>query len=145
MTRRVSLFLVFFLLAAPALYAQEGRIISAEGSEKPAPWTKKEKRSAIARRTLRKTSEASFHLIRLAGAEKPHYHKDHDLTASILRGSVQVHLAGKVFHAGPGDVIEIPRGMVHWVENSGSEPSVAYAVFTPPFDGKDEVPVRRAS
>ncbi len=145
MIRSFTLVFLLLCLAAPAAQAEQGRIISAENRTKPAPWTASEKKAPVARRTLKQTSEASYHLIRLAGAEAPHIHQNHDLVVSILRGESRIYLGGKAFTAGRGDVIEIPRGMPHWVENAGSGPCVAYAVFTPPFDGKDEIPVNPAS
>jgi mannose-6-phosphate isomerase-like protein (cupin superfamily) len=48
-----------------------------------------------------------------------------------------MHLADRVIDVGPGDVIDVPRGVVHWAENVGDGASEAYAVFAPPFDGKD--------
>ncbi len=40
-----------------------------------------------------------------------------------------------------GDVVYIPRGIVHYYVNSASEPTVAFVTFSPPFDGKDYIPV----
>jgi mannose-6-phosphate isomerase-like protein (cupin superfamily) len=42
---------------------------------------------------------------------------------------------------GPHSVIYIPRGTPHSMRNTSGHPSAAYAVFVPPFDGKDRVPV----
>ncbi len=39
-----------------------------------------------------------------------------------------------------GDILFIPRGSAHYFVNTFSEPSVALAVFSPDFDGKDSIP-----
>jgi mannose-6-phosphate isomerase-like protein (cupin superfamily) len=36
----------------------------------------------------------------------------------------------------------VPRGTVHAFRNTGKEPAVSYAIYTPPFDGKDREPVQ---
>jgi quercetin dioxygenase-like cupin family protein len=40
-----------------------------------------------------------------------------------------------------GDVVFIPRDTVHYFTNASPYPAIALVVFTPPFDGKDTVPV----
>lgn len=100
-------------------------------------WTADELSRDIAVKTLRTTPEASFHLIRLKGAEPPHVHDRHDLTVFILSGTSVVHFKDRAVSIEPGELIDIPRGVWHWAENLGQDPTHAYAVFTPPFDGKD--------
>ena len=39
-----------------------------------------------------------------------------------------------------GDAAVIPRDRVHWFAQSGDEPAVTLAVFTPPLDAPDSVP-----
>lgn len=41
----------------------------------------------------------------------------------------------------PDDVVFIPRAVVHYFVNTDSEPAVAFVVLSPPFDGKDTIPV----
>ena len=42
-----------------------------------------------------------------------------------------------------GDIVYIPRGTVHYFVNTASEPTVAFVVFSPPFDGKDTAPAEK--
>lgn len=102
-----------------------------------APWTAEERARGMAVRSLKVTQETSHHLIRLRTAEPPHTHEFHDLTVYVLQGRAMVHLAGQTILVRPGDVIEIPRGVIHWAENLGPGDSLVYAIFNPPFDGKD--------
>jgi mannose-6-phosphate isomerase-like protein (cupin superfamily) len=39
-----------------------------------------------------------------------------------------------------GDIVHIPRGIPHYYVNTDLEPTVAFVIFAPPFDGKDNVP-----
>jgi mannose-6-phosphate isomerase-like protein (cupin superfamily) len=103
-------------------------------------WTAEELAKPIAVRRLRATAETSVSLIRLMKAEQPHIHKDHDLVVVLLSGSARLHLGERTVAVHPGDVMEIPRGVVHWAENTGPEASEVYAVFSPPYDGHDNLP-----
>ena len=137
--RSIAISILYCLMTACADH-QHGRIMTSEGIRR-ASWTDEELSKQIAVRGLGKTSEASFHLVRVVGAEKPHIHEQSDLTTFVLSGRVRMHLADRVAIMGKGDVIEIPRNVVHWVENLHPEGSVAYVIFTPPFDRKDVKPV----
>jgi mannose-6-phosphate isomerase-like protein (cupin superfamily) len=118
-----------------------GRVITTLPDAVDPLWTEAELAKPIAVRRLRATTETSISLIRLAGAEQPHIHKDHDLVVVLLAGQARVHLGDHVVEVHPGDVMEIPRGTVHWAENTGASASEVYAVFSPPYDGRDNLPV----
>jgi mannose-6-phosphate isomerase-like protein (cupin superfamily) len=115
-----------------------GRVISPSGVIERGDWTEEELKMELAIRHLRRTEQLSFHRVRALGAEKPHVHDRHDLTVFVLSGSVLVHLGDQTVRARAGDVIDIPKGVPHWVENeNGAAASEAFNVFSPPFDGKD--------
>ena len=42
---------------------------------------------------------------------------------------------------GPGPILYAPRHTRHAFTNESAQPATAYAIFTPPFEGKDRVPV----
>jgi quercetin dioxygenase-like cupin family protein len=117
--------------------ADMGRLLTSTGIAPKVEWTAEEQQKDIAIRELSRSASASVHLVRARGAEKPHTHDEHDLIVMLVSGSVRAHLGDQVLDAHPGDVIQIPRGLPHWVENTGSEPSLSFAIFSPPFDGKD--------
>ena len=130
---------VLFILSIIAVVSLSPQQSAAEGNE-PSPnvqWTTDELARNVAVKTLRTTAEASFHLIRLKGTEPPHVHDHHDLTVFIFSGTSVIHFKDRSVSMGPGELIDIPRGVWHWAENLGHDPTHAYAVFTPPFDGKD--------
>jgi mannose-6-phosphate isomerase-like protein (cupin superfamily) len=41
----------------------------------------------------------------------------------------------------PGSILYVPRGTVHAFTNQSGAPAASYAIYFPPFDGKDRVPV----
>ena len=131
------LFLIFALVVCALQKFQRGTVISPEKGFSRIEWTKEEKAQDLGVRTIRQTKQASYHLIRLKGVEKPHVHDTHDLVVFILSGNGIIHFDKHSTKIKPGDVIEIPQGEIHWGENTGSLPCELYAVFTPPFDGKD--------
>lgn len=118
-----------------------GRVITTLPDPINPLWSPAELEKSIAVRRLRATAETSVSLIRLAGAEQPHIHKDHDLVVVLLSGSARLHLGNRTVEVHPGDVMEIPRGVVHWAENIGPGASEVYAIFSPPYNGLDNIPV----
>lgn len=112
------------------------RTITAQGSL-PVEWTDEQLAQPIAIQTLRSTPEASHHWVRARGAEKPHVHDRTDMTVFIVSGNVIMHIGARHVTAAPGDVIDIPRGTPHWVENVHPEASIAYAIFSPALDPGD--------
>jgi mannose-6-phosphate isomerase-like protein (cupin superfamily) len=135
------LFVMMTLLLAGCGSTVGGRVISPESDVSDFAWTAEEMAKPIAVRRRHATAETSVSLIRLAGAEQPHIHKDHDLVVMLLSGSARLHLGQRIIDVRPGDVMEIPRGVVHWAENTGSSASEVYAIFSPPYDGQDHLPV----
>ena len=134
---RPSLMTIVCLLFASCQSIPKGRVVLPYGMEKPVKWTRAEKRQNLAVRQLNATRMASFHMIRLKGAEKPHVHDDHDLKVFMVSGKGMVHVGDLEYTMLPGEALEIPKGLVHWAENQAKDASVVYATFTPPFDGKD--------
>lgn len=122
---------------SPAAVLDEHRLLSSAGAAPKVEWTAEEQQKDIAIRELSRSASASLHLVRARGAEKPHTHDEHDLVVVLLSGSVRAHLGDQIIDAQAGDTLTIPRGLPHWVENTGADPSLSLAVFSPPFDGKD--------
>jgi mannose-6-phosphate isomerase-like protein (cupin superfamily) len=90
---------------------------------------------------LGRDEHTSHHLVHIRGAEVPHRHDTHDLVVVILRGHGQMLLGPDRRPVGEGSILYIPRGTVHSFANESKEPAAAYAIYTPPFDGKDKVDV----
>ncbi len=131
--------LLLFSSCAPAEFSRawHGRLIMPGQVVDHVPWVSSETKSDVAIRKLRNTVDASFQIVRLNTAEKPHVHATHDLTVFVLKGRALMHLAGQTIKVKAGDVIDIPRGVPHWVENKSKSGSEVFAVFTPAFDGRD--------
>lgn len=93
---------------------------------------------------LQKNETQSFHLVQIRTREMPHRHLEHDLAVTVLRGEGVLHVGERSLPMQPGDVAVVQRGEAHWFENRGDEVSAAFVVFTPPYDGKDNVPLAPA-
>jgi mannose-6-phosphate isomerase-like protein (cupin superfamily) len=141
--RLILILLSLALIGCGSAPAPRGRVITTLPDPVDPLWSEAEQAKPIAVRRLRSTAEISISLIRLAGAEQPHIHKDHDLVVVLLSGQARLHLGNRTVDVRPGDVMEIPRGVVHWAENTGPGASEVYAIFSPPFDGRDNLPVPR--
>jgi quercetin dioxygenase-like cupin family protein len=88
-----------------------------------------------------RTETASYHVVQVRDREAPHRHVTHDLTVVLLRGRGTLVLAGRRIPVRAGDAYLVPRGTVHSFVNDGRERAVTLAVFTPPLDAPDTVPV----
>ncbi|HCY19508.1 MAG TPA: hypothetical protein DHU69_07100 [Deltaproteobacteria bacterium] len=86
---------------------------------------------------LFKNEDASHFIIQIRDREKPHIHEAHDLTVVIKKGKGILHLGKDKLPMRRGDIVFIPREILHYFVNTSSEPAIAYVIFTPFYDGKD--------
>jgi mannose-6-phosphate isomerase-like protein (cupin superfamily) len=84
---------------------------------------------------------ASHHIVQVRDREAPHIHREHDGTVVLLRGQGFLMMGQSRLDLTSGDVVFIPRNTPHYFVNTSPEPAAAFVVFSPPFDGKDIVPV----
>ena len=61
----------------------------------------------------------------------PHIHPDQDEFIYILSGQFELMLAGETKHAGPGDLIRMPRGVPHGIFNKSGADVRALFYVTP--------------
>jgi mannose-6-phosphate isomerase-like protein (cupin superfamily) len=90
---------------------------------------------------LGRGQDVSHHIVQVRDRESPHIHKMHDGTVVMMKGSGYLMMEDGRMDLSVGDVVFIPRGVVHYYVNSASEPTVTLVIFSPPFDGKDYLPV----
>lgn len=90
--------------------------------------------------TLGQSQGASHHIVQIRDRESPHLHKVHDGTVIVLQGRGYLVMDTRRITLTAGDIVHIPRGVPHYYVNSDLEPTVAFVIFAPPFDGKDNVP-----
>lgn len=80
----------------------------------------------------------SINLLSVKGAVPDHYHERHEETVLIEFGSGTMRLGDKKVRVAAGDLMHIPKGVVHgFVPDSGGVRVVS--IFAPAFDGKDRV------
>ena len=101
-------------------------------------WTQAQKQQPIALQHLSRSAHSSSHYILLNGAEQPHYHDNHDLSVTLIKGESIIHFEDRAVTVKAGDVVFIPKGTYHWAENTSEEGCEIHAVFSPAFDGKDK-------
>lgn len=66
----------------------------------------------------------------------PHYHEAVDEVVYGLAGVLKSTVNGTVHRIGPGDVLAIPRGAVHYHANNGDEDARTLVVLTPDSIGR---------
>jgi quercetin dioxygenase-like cupin family protein len=78
-------------------------------------------------------SAALFEFDVPAGRPVPaaHSHDHYEETLYGLRGTLTWTVDGEVIEVGPGEVLAIPRGVVHRFENRGDDTATQLAVVTP--------------
>jgi quercetin dioxygenase-like cupin family protein len=94
---------------------------------------------------LVESEEFSAYLLQFRTGEPRHIHCGHDQTFIVYRGQGEIYIDDQRRVCRPGDVFHIPRGTPHYCVNTASEPLVVVNLFTPPFDGKDRIPLPRGS
>lgn len=92
--------------------------------------------------TFGQSQSASHHVVQIRERESPHMHKAHDATVMIVRGRGYLVMDTRRINLTAGDITHIPRGVPHYYVNTDLEPSVAFVIYAPPFDGKDNIPVK---
>jgi len=83
----------------------------------------------------------SQHVVWIVDREVPHRHDTHDLFVVLLRGHGTMRLGDEERPIGERSILYVPRGTPHAFRNESGAPALAYAVYSPPFDGVDRVPV----
>ncbi len=92
---------------------------------------------------IERSAAASVHLVQVRGEVAPNLHERHEELVILHRGEGRLRLGDREAIAmRAGSFVLVPRGVVHGFKSTGAEPAVALAIFTPPFDGKDRVPVK---
>jgi quercetin dioxygenase-like cupin family protein len=94
---------------------------------------------------LLESEEFSAYLVQFRSGESRHIHRTHDQTFIVYRGHGEIYINDRRRPCQPGDVFHIPRGTPHSCVNTGPQPLVVVNIFTPPFDGKDRIPLPRES
>jgi mannose-6-phosphate isomerase-like protein (cupin superfamily) len=70
---------------------------------------------------------------------KPHYHASHAEQVVVLSGEADMMLGDQKLHIKAGDVIIIPKGVVHSVIVTSKDPLKIVSVQAPYFDGTDRI------
>jgi mannose-6-phosphate isomerase-like protein (cupin superfamily) len=75
----------------------------------------------------------TFYVAKIAeGAEvKTHYHKTHDETVYVLRGSGKMLVNDKWVDVKPGTIHFNPMNKIHSTKNVGKEDLVIFSIFSP--------------
>jgi len=90
---------------------------------------------------LARDADTSQHLVAIRDREELHRHERHAIAVVLLEGHGRMHVAGVEREVGEGSILYVPRGVVHAFINESAAPAVAYVVYSPPYDGRDRVPV----
>jgi quercetin dioxygenase-like cupin family protein len=114
-----------------------GAIISPGIDKRQITWSDAEKNDVFIIKKLQTFVGNSTHAARVNGKSDARIHDMHDMTVSVLSGSLHIRLAGKWLTAQAGDVIEIPRGSSYEFDRRGSQAAELYMSYYPPFNGKD--------
>ena len=145
-SRALPLFLLLALVLfacapAPRLYLQYGKDFTESNLGKILAENPLRPGENIRITNLGQAQDVSHHIVQVRDREVPHIHKNHDGTVVLMKGRGYLMLENRRLELTVGDTVFIPRGSVHYYVNSASEPGVAFVVFSPPFDGKDIIPV----
>ena len=126
---------LFMIVAISGCVRSGGRILTPAGRE-PTQSDAGQSKSGVVLEQLRSEEGASFHILHVHTEQPPQTMSEHDVVLFVVQGKLKLHLGDKEFMIHVGDVVEIPRGTTHWVQNAASSESIAYLIVTPPFSSK---------
>ncbi len=138
----IMIVLIPFLFSACASVGasksgKSGTLIFPEATMKSVDWTAEDLKQPVAIKNLRTTTQASYMIVRLNESETPHVHENHDLVVVMWKGKGTLFISDSKHELKPGDIVEIPRGVRHWVEKPEKGICEAYVISVPPYDPKD--------
>lgn len=81
-------------------------------------------------------------LVQVRDREPLHYHADSDVTVFLLRGRGVLKLGRRELPVTAGDVLHIPRGVIHAYINKGTEVAVAVVSYSPAPSAEDRVLIK---
>jgi mannose-6-phosphate isomerase-like protein (cupin superfamily) len=126
-----------------------GSLIRPEEPGGQPQWSERERNQPVALRNVRRSDQASFHLLRLRAEQPAYAHDRSDLVFMVLAGNMEMTVSGEAIELSPGDVVEVPRGTPYALRNQGEAPGSAYLIFTPALAADDRRlvrgPIRRES
>jgi quercetin dioxygenase-like cupin family protein len=70
-------------------------------------------------------------LVPPGGGPPPHIHRREEETFYLQQGTLTIQAGGETLHASPGDVVYLPRGIVHCFRNTGNVDAKFLMVVTP--------------
>jgi mannose-6-phosphate isomerase-like protein (cupin superfamily) len=133
----LSLCLVGVAACASQGSVPAGTVITALNDPSSMQWTPEEEQKEVSLRNLRRSNEASFHLLRIRGTQKSQMHRNSDIVLFLVKGTLSVKVGQDELALHQGDVLEIPRGTPYGMRNSGADAGSAYLVATPPLESSD--------
>ena len=134
-------FLVACASSSPRFFRHDGTTITQADLDKVLAENHLVPSEKIKSTTLGQAPDMSDHIVQIRDRDAPHIHKSHDSTVVMMKGRGYLVMEHRRIDLSVGDVVFIPRGVVHYYVSTSSEPTVAFVVFSPPFDGTDNIPV----
>lgn len=65
------------------------------------------------------------------GGTPPHIHRREEETFYVQQGTLTIQVGDKTLHAAPGDLVYLPRGIMHCFKNAGNVDAKFLVVVTP--------------
>jgi len=96
----------------------------------------------LARKLLVQTDHATIAAVAIRTAEPLHRHEKSDLLVILLRGKGEMTVGDRKLLMQAGDIVFIPKGVPHRFVNTDATLSIGLALFAPPFQQGDTVPVQ---
>jgi quercetin dioxygenase-like cupin family protein len=88
---------------------------------------------------LAQNGRSSQVLVQIREREPMHYHADSDITVLLLRGHGMLRLVDNAVPMRTGDVLHVPRGVMHAFVNQGAEIAAALVIYSPAPGPNDRV------
>ena len=94
---------------------------------------------------LARSEHSAQVLVQVRDREPLHYHADSDITVFLVRGRGVLRLDRREHPVAAGDVLHVPRGVIHAYINQGPEVGVAIVSYSPAPGPDDRVLIKDRS
>lgn len=83
--------------------------------------------------------QASVNVWQMTKGLPTHFHRSHEEVIFVRSGRAEARIGDRTVEMKAGDILLVPKGVVHGVKVLGDAPFLGVSVFAPAFDGKDRV------
>ena len=85
----------------------------------------------------------SYHLVQIRKEQEPHIHRFHDVAIFLESGEGIMYIGKESVRIKSGSTVFVEHGTPYHFVNTGASPAEEFVIYSPPYDGTDNVRVEQ--